>query len=297
MAGVPVVRLWGMPVRVHPSVVALLLGLAALQQADRGLVLLASILLHELAHAACALRLGVRVYEVELLPFGGVAHLDEPALLPPAREVAVALAGPAVNALLALAAMALAARGVAEATGWPLDRWAADQMALALFNLLPAFPLDGGRITRAVLVGRLGFRQASHAAVQLGRWAGLSMVVAGVAGFLAGGGGLWVAVLGALVAHACEEERRRLGGVWVRYLHRLAEQPPHGVREVLALAASQQASLKEVTARWVPGRYHLVLVTDGRGRVVGVAEEAAVLKAAMEHGLHLPVRRAAAWRL
>ena len=282
-----------MPVRIHLSVVALVVGLAAVQQAGRGLVLFASILVHELAHAAWARRLGIRVYEVELLPFGGVAHLDEPAMVQPAREVGVALAGPAANGLLAAMGMALLALQVPAVAAWPVERWTADQLALALFNLLPAFPLDGGRVVRALLVPRMGFHRASRAVVHLGRWAGTFMAVAGAASYLFVGGGLWAAVMGGFVAYASEQERRRLGGLWARYLHRLSEGSPSAVREVRALAAPAQATLKEVTAYWVPGRYHLLLLTDGQGRLVGLAEEAAVVRAFMEHGPHCPVGRAA----
>ena len=294
-ARVPVIRLWGTPVRVHLSVVLLVLALAAVHQAGRGLVLFASVLLHELAHAACARRLGVRVYSVELLPFGGVAHLDEPAMVPPAREVGVALAGPAANGLLAGLGMALRLLDVPLAAAWPLERWTADQLALALFNLLPVFPLDGGRVVRAWLVRRMGFYRASDAAVQLGWWAGLFMVVAGTASYLATGGGLWAAMMGGFVAYAARQEGRRLGGLWARYLDRLSEAEAQGVREVRALAAPAQLPLKEVTAYWIPGRYHLLLLTDRQGRLVGLAEEAAVVRAFMEHGPHSPAGRAA-WR-
>ena len=292
----PVIRLWGTPVRLHLSVVALMLALAVWRQAGRAVVLFASVLLHELAHAACARRLGVRVYEVELLPFGGVAHLDEPAMVPPAREVGVALAGPAANGLLAAVGMALLALQLPATAAWPVERWTADQVALAVFNLLPVFPLDGGRVVRALLVPRMGFHRASHAAVHLGRWAGMIMAAAGALSYLFGGGGLWAAVMGVLVAYAAEQERRRLGGLWARYLHRLGEVSPPAVREVRALAAPAQAALKEVTAYWVPGRYHLLLLTDGQGRLMGLAEEAAVVRAFMEHGPHAPLGRVAVRR-
>lgn len=288
----PLARLWGIPVRVHLSVIVAMAALAWMGEVTRGALLFASVLLHELAHAAVARRLGVRVYEVELLPFGGVAHMDEPAMVDPKAETRVALAGPAFNAALGLVAGGLrwALGGPGDGGGDWLNVLAADQLGLALFNLLPAFPLDGGRVARALLARRMGFEAATRLACRLGRLAGLAMVVAGLASYRGVGTGLWSAAMGAFLVYAAQRERRRTPSLWVRYLQRVSDPTAApGVREVRALAAPLTSSVREVARLWVPGRYHLLVLTDGTGRAVGVADERDLLDAVLGTGPHTPV--------
>lgn len=290
----PKARLAGFVVRVHVGVVVALAALAWVGQAARGVLLLVSVILHELAHAAVARRLGVPVYEVEILPFGGVARVDEPALVDPRAEIRMALAGPALNGALALVAGAvqfgLAGRGEAAGAFWGM--LAADQMGLALFNLLPALPLDGGRVVRALLARRMGFLEATRLACRLGSLAGLAMMVAGLASYGGGGTGLWSAAMGGFLVYAARRERRRTPSLWVRYLHRLSE-PAHGkeVREVRALAAPRTSTVRDVLRLWVPGRYHVLVVTDGAGRAVGLVDERALVDAMLGSGPHMPLGR------
>ncbi len=290
----PKARLAGFVVRVHVSVVVALAALIWMGQAVRGALLLASVVLHELAHAAVARRLGVRVYEVEIFPFGGVARVDEPAMVEPGAEIRVAAAGPALNGAVALVAGAvqagLAARGEVAAAFWGM--LAADQLGLALFNLLPALPLDGGRVVRALLARRVGFFEATRLACGLGSLAGLAMMAAGLASYGGGETGLWSAAMGGFLVYAAGRERRRSPSLWVRYLHRLSEPAPgREVREVRALAAPRDSTVRDVLRLWVPGRYHLLVVTDGSGKAVGLVDERALVDAMLGSGPHMPLGR------
>ena len=181
----------------------------------------ACVVLHELAHSVVARRFGVVVRDILLLPIGGISEMES---LPaePGRELAIAAAGPAASVLLAVGA---AATGVAAGgrlwpptlmAGSPLVRLAWLNALLAGFNMLPALPLDGGRVLRAGLAFRMGRPRATEVAARLGQAAGIGLVVVGV------GVDLWLAFIGAFVylgatAEGREEQLRRgLAGMLVR---------------------------------------------------------------------------------
>jgi Zn-dependent protease len=142
------------------------------------LVLLAfgSVLLHELGHAVVSRRLGVPVSSIELSFFGGAAKM---AALPRTanHEIAIAAAGPAVSVALAAAGFvghAATDLGLLRLLGWV-------NLGIAVFNLLPALPMDGGRILRALLTRRLDYVRATDASVKVARGFALAFVVGGLA--------------------------------------------------------------------------------------------------------------------
>ncbi|MCG5053863.1 MAG: site-2 protease family protein [Myxococcales bacterium] len=168
MRGFSLGRIFGFPIKVSVSFL-LLLGVVALwsgglQAIPLVLVAFASVLLHELGHALVARRLGVRIKEIELHFFGGAAKmLDAPRH--PRHEIAIAAAGPAVSFALA---------GVSYLASLPLGSGALGWVALinlgiGVFNLLPALPMDGGRILRAALSLRMGHLPATELAVKVAR--------------------------------------------------------------------------------------------------------------------------------
>ena len=137
-----------------------------------------SVLLHELGHAVMARRWGVRTRHILLIPLGGIASLEGMPKAPRA-ELAVALAGPAVNLAIA-AVLALVTNVTGLALFGLVDGLMWANLSLALFNLIPAFPMDGGRALRALLAQRIGAQAATRLAVRLGRVVAVVMAVLGL---------------------------------------------------------------------------------------------------------------------
>ena len=197
-------RLAGINVNVHATFPLLFLWLALAQLGEESragalagnFALLVGafgiVVLHELGHALMARRFGIRTLDITLLPIGGVARLER---MPrePRQELLIALAGPAVNLMLAAPLYlllrlagggellpALAALNGAPPMVWFLTQLLVLDLWLAVFNLIPAFPLDGGRVLRALLAMRGGYTQATVRAAQIGRLFALMFGLAGL---------------------------------------------------------------------------------------------------------------------
>ncbi len=212
-------RVAGIDVFVHPTFLLIFL---LPQVRDGGLPVLATVLalfgcvlLHELGHALMARRYGIATEDITLYPIGGVARLNR---IPrsPGAELAIALAGPAVNFAIVAGLLGLDLLGLIGPWPGAAGALVGMNLMLGLFNLIPAFPMDGGRVLRALLSGWLGRLRATQVAAGLGR--GLA-VVFGLYGL---SHGIWNwAFLAAfiyvvagmeLASVAAEEERSRYDG-------------------------------------------------------------------------------------
>lgn len=147
------------------------------------------VLLHEFGHIFAARRYGVKTPEVTLWPFGGIARLER---IPekPSEELVVALAGPAVNVVIAAVLLLFLGGNVGvehiESIENPqvslLAKLAAANVFLVVFNLIPAFPMDGGRVLRALLAMRMSHAQATQTAASIGQGLAIGLGVLGIFG-------------------------------------------------------------------------------------------------------------------
>lgn len=180
-------------------------------------ILFVLVTLHELGHSIAAQRFGIEVKQIVLSPIGGVAQLAE---MPedPRQELVIAAAGPAVNfaAAFIMAVFAIAAGMGVPSVGAMLPNLGsgslfaelleyvfAANLFLALFNLLPAFPLDGGRILRALLAMRLEYAQATKMAANVGR---IAAILLGIYGLL--NGGIMLVLIAVFIFSAATQEQR-----------------------------------------------------------------------------------------
>ncbi len=225
--------LFGIPILVMPAVlvltIAVLFSAASTEIPEllRRLGLLAvSLIAHELGHALVARRMGLRVLDITIWPLGGVARM-EGLFDRPQAEAPVALAGPMVNlALAGLCALlpgptAFAAAGI--------------NLVLGLGNLVPAFPLDGGRVLRSWFARRSPLSDATNAAVRIGSWTGVALVLGAIALDV-----FWLGLL--LLLYIWFTGKLEL----VQVILRTAQPPRRSVSEVVARSFRGEAPGQEV---------------------------------------------------
>ena len=274
----------GIPIRIHATFVLILIwfgmkAAASSRNVPREiafvLALFACVLLHELGHAAIARRFGVRTREIVLYQIGGVARLET--MLGGWAELSIALAGPAVNVALAAAcATALSILHVPDAFRQTLPwensglvqklLWA--NVALVVFNMIPAFPMDGGRVLRAVLALGLGQQRATRIAAFIGQAIAVFFVFGGVlqSNYFLAFIGVFV-FLGASQEVAFQTRRQAVAGhtaaeAMITKFETLAPQDTLGRAAELLLASHQ----------------HDFPVLDAWGRVAGVLPRARLLE-------------------
>lgn len=176
-------RVFGIRIEVHVTFVLMLVfapillagsGLTALGSVGFALLIFACVLLHELGHALAARMYGIGTRDITLMFIGGLARLER---MPekPWQEIVVALAGPAVNVVIAALLFGLLALPMHVPAARMLDldglpsRLLAVNIIMVLFNMIPAFPMDGGRVLRATLAFRMPFAKATRIASLVGQ--------------------------------------------------------------------------------------------------------------------------------
>lgn len=190
--------------QVAPAWGPMLVWAAALSAA---LLFFASLVVHELSHAVVARSRGVPVKTITLFALGGIAHTEKDAG-DPRTEFWIGLVGPVTSATIGGLCVALAQVFGPEGTSVPgaVLLWLGYiNLVLAAFNLLPGFPLDGGRVLRAVLWWRMrDVRRATRVAAGVGQAVAMALIAWGVLQFVGGGGvgGLWLAFIGWFLASA-----------------------------------------------------------------------------------------------
>jgi len=286
----------GTAVRIHLTFFLLLAWIAAIDWSKGGtaravdgvlfiIALFACVVLHEFGHIVAARRYGIRTPDVTLLPIGGVASLER---MPekPSQEIVVALAGPAVNLVIALVLMfVLGAKfdfsqmaQLEQAQTSLLGRIAAANVMLLVFNLIPAFPMDGGRVLRALLAIGMGYTRATRVAASIGQ--GLAVLFA----FLGLMGNPLLVLIAVFIFLAASGEA---GYVQARdyargYLASHAMITAYQALGPASTADDAAALLLRTTQQEFP-------VVDGAGMLRGVVTREALIQALQEKGGSAPV--------
>lgn len=276
---------------VAPAYLALLVWWIAAGYLYETCIALVSLACHELAHlfVLAGYDVGIRGFEVH--PFGALIRYEGPAEGLGYIDALVAAAGPLQSFLLAAVGQYLA----------PLEFVAMDRMQffiqvnllLACFNLLPVWPLDGGRIVRGWLAPRVGDGEAVRRLSAWGQTLGLVMAAVSIAASVALHKPLWVpAMAGAFLWRAARRDRRTGQATLLRTVNKGRRVLRGGVGAATQLVAREDATLRDILRRLRQDRYHLVLVIASDGSLAGDLTEDQLACAVLELGLEATARQA-----
>ena len=301
-------RVKGIDVKVHLTFVLILVWAAYRWgvQAGQGttgavfgvlvtLLLFACVTLHELAHSFTAMRYGVTVRDITLLPIGGLAQMEK---IPekPDQELKMSLAGPLTNLVIAAVLIALclpfrirSTVGIGElyqmlgSVSWHglVAYLVTTNIALGLFNLVPAFPMDGGRVLRALLAMRMDYARATAWAANISQ--GLAWLL-GLYGFMSGG---WTLVLIAVFIYMGAGQEGRM--VEVKSVLGEMRVRQAMTRQVQSLSPTDTlAQAADLTLRTFQTDFPVL----DNGRLVGLLCQDRLLAVLKQHGPDVPVNQA-----
>ena len=295
-------RVKGIEVKVHLTFVLILIWAAYYWSGSTGeglqgalfgvaatLLLFGSVTLHELGHSMQALKYGVRVRDITLLPIGGIAQMEE---IPedPRQELGIAIAGPLVNFAIAAALIGIGALLQAQAliTVPELFRslgaasWAGmlayltmANLAMGLFNLIPAFPMDGGRVLRSLLAMRLDYPKATSIAVTVGQ--GLALLL-GLVGFMSSS--FTLVLIAVFVWMGAGQEGKQVQIKTVLHGMKVGQAMTRQPQTLSAADSLVRAAELTLTT----SQANFPVVERDSGRLVGLLTESDLLKGLRAHG-------------
>lgn len=278
-----IIRLKGIQIIFNDFFILLLLVYGLLGVLSQAVLMFSLVLAHEFAHILVARKAGIKVKEVELYPFGGVARLEGSLEYNPSLEVKVAAAGPASNFFLLC--LSFLAHRYFQWDGYLYKLFQAINITMGLFNLLPALPLDGGRILRAFWSYRLGTPEATYRASLLGKYCAVILTLLGIAGLFSGINDLNFLIVAIFLYYGASKQEEANLYAFLRYLLRKNQEFNQlGVLTVKRLAAVSDATIKAVLLKFSPGQYHIITVLTREGRIQGQITEHQLIDALFTKG-------------
>lgn len=250
----------------------------------QALIVFSAVLVHEIGHIMVALGYGIKVREIELLPFGGVAKLEGNIELDPLIEIYVAVAGPITSGFLVLLGLVMEKTGIGNQQWLPF--FIRCNLMLLAFNLVPAFPLDGGRVFRAITSFRFGLKKATDNAVRLSQAISIVLAVAGIYSiFLTHGKDINLLIIAIFLLYCALKEKGSAMYIFMKFLTKKKEELlKEGVlltRQVIALDTS---FLRDVVKFFVPKKYHIVSVVDKKHSILGTFTEGEIIEGLLHYG-------------
>ena len=277
-------RLFGGKLKVNLLLIPAIALLFVLGMGDLLLYYIPAIIVHEWAHVLASVALGMTFSEMELFPFGCAAKLECFAVSR-VKEIMVAAAGPMANMALAGGIFFVNKYAIEISVA---ERLIAANLALAAVNLLPALPLDGGRITRAVFASFMGYKRATKLMSVGGIFFAAVIVAAGIWAALQQALNPSFFIMGFFLCLAAIKEFKSAPYTLIRdFSGKRQALEKRRTMHINRFAAMQTQQLKDIMREFEAGKYNIVTVLDKDMGVLGELNEREILGGMMHKGTHI----------
>ncbi len=261
----------GLSLRVNPLFLLILILFILTGMFMEVVVAFILVFMHELVHLIAAYRAGYSIRRIEIFPFGGVAEYSGLIEMAPWQEIKIALAGPLFNLILAGFFILVEHKLGASALTSLIIKY---NLLIGGFNLLPALPMDGGRVLRAILVNKLGFQKGTLWAVKFAKKMAVIGVIAASIALVYNLANVMVLFVGFFVYGAALKEEKQIVYRLLNYLtHREEIIRDFKVKPALNQVVRGELSVGEVVYFINPTRYNLFYVLDPEMRLAGILTE------------------------
>ncbi|MBR5518248.1 MAG: site-2 protease family protein [Clostridia bacterium] len=240
--------------------------------------------LHEAAHILVAKRCRVPISKVEILPFGITMHPVEEYVLKPVDEVKICLAGPLCNFVVAYLVWRFYGGAYREYI-------VAFNLAMGIFNLLPAIPLDGGRIMRALFVKRFGHIRSTSVAFNITKIVAALIGVFGILVVVKTRFNFSFLVVGCFLIANLTEEKKRANSIIMKDILYSRKKLAKGVSPSEALVANLYERAMNVISKLSYDRYYIVYVADTKGEVLKTVTETEIIEKTAVYGTNITMKK------
>lgn len=251
--------------------------------------MLSIIFIHEFSHIIVAILYGLKVVEIELLPIGGTAKIENMQGLFPEQEILISLAGPAVNFMIVFMIRSLNFN--TKIDGSLLHFFSCGNLMLGIFNLIPALPLDGGRILRGILHYFIGYKKATKILIALTRVIAVGLFIFSLCIIIEGGKNILSLFVSIFLLINSRKESKILPYISIRNI--LSRQEYSNLRRnqsnIRHIITDKDTKAKNIVDDFKPYNYYIVVLTDHDGKVLGCLDESSLIDGMIEYGIDVPI--------
>ncbi|MTI68761.1 MAG: hypothetical protein FH751_00705 [Firmicutes bacterium] len=252
-------------------------------------IILFSLIIHEISHIVMAVKKGVKIDEICLLPFGGFIKLKSFISENPKKEILTCIMGPLSNLIIAIIFIIINECFVSV---YMVEYIIRINLFLFILNMLPILPLDGGRIIRGILSYNIGIKLATKVIMILTYIISSLTMVYGSLNILKNNEGIYIILLGVYIVIAARKEKDLAAFIFIKQILTKKEKIlKKGVMKAHFLVGLKSVTIKSILDNFLPGKYHIIIVIDNSGTQLGTINEEELIKGAMELGIYVTLEK------
>lgn len=252
-------------------------------------IILITVFTHEIIHLLTAQKLGFKIKELELFPFGGVGKLDSIIGPDPKIEIIISLAGPIINILLAFLFRVIMEFFYKSLV---LELLFKCNLYMGVFNLLPVFPLDGGRILRGLLSYIIGFKASTNRLTYITYGFSTVLIIIGIYSMIHYHTSIYYIWIAVFISIAANKEKKMAAFIFIKEIaEKKAELTRRGIMKTQHFIVLDSMSVYSVLDCFLPKRYHIIIVVDKNGNTIGTLNENELFNGIMKYDIDVKIEK------